>query len=75
MMGYELPAELVREQAQCERSAGSLLTKICHEQSALERQRLLSLAFWHAGRASAFEDEAERIAGENADAGARGSRR
>jgi hypothetical protein len=62
MMGYELPVDLVQQQAQAERSAGSLLTKVCHETSALERQRLLSLAFWHAGRATAFEDEAKRQA-------------
>jgi hypothetical protein len=65
MMGYELPPDLVQQQAQAERSAGQLLTKVCHEMSALERQRLLSLAFWHAGRAAAFEDEAKRQAERN----------
>ena len=75
MMGYTLPPELVQQQAQAERSAGQLLTKVCHEASALERQRLLSLAFWHAGRASAFEDEAQRQAAENIDTKTRGTRR
>lgn len=44
------------EQVQAERAAGQLLSRICHEAAPAERARLLSLAFWHAGRAAAFDD-------------------
>lgn len=62
MMGFVLPPELVQKQAQAERTAGSLLTKICHEENPQERARLLWLAFWHAGRAIAYEEEAQEQA-------------
>jgi len=45
-------------QAQAERTAGGLLSVICHTESAQERGRLLSLAFWWAGRSTAYEQEA-----------------
>lgn len=45
-------------QAQCERTAGGILTRVCHEPSAQERARLLSLAMWYAGRSTAYEEEA-----------------
>jgi hypothetical protein len=61
-------------QARDERTAGGLLTSVCHEVRALDRQRLLSLAFWYAGRAAAYEDEA-RAVGEAAANRARGPRR
>ena len=75
MMGFELPAELVQQQAQAERTAGQLLTKICHEESSVERARLLSLAFWHAGRATAYEDEARQQAEKKFADTHRGSKR
>jgi len=49
------------EQAQAERMAGGLLTMVCHETAIAERQRLLSLAFWWAGFAGAFETMAEKL--------------
>jgi hypothetical protein len=50
--------QLTALQVQEERTAGQLLSIIAHEQSPSERSRKLSLAFWHAGRASALEDQA-----------------
>jgi len=45
-------------QSQSERTAGQILTRVCHEESAQERARLMSLAFWFAGRSTAYEEEA-----------------
>lgn len=45
-------------QSQAERTAGQILTRVCHEPSAQERARLLSLAMWFAGRGTAYEEEA-----------------
>lgn len=67
-------ARLVHAQAQAERVAGQLLTQVCHQASAGERARLLSLAFWHAGYAGALDDLARQV-GERESANARGPRR
>lgn len=58
-MAVNLHSQLVQEQAQAERTAGKLLTMVCHQQSASERARLLSLAFWSAGEAIGFEKAAQ----------------
>ena len=54
-------SQLTHEQAQAERTAGQLLTKIAHEPQPQERARLLWLAFWHAGRAEAFEALVDKL--------------
>jgi hypothetical protein len=52
-----------------ERTAGSILTRVTHEETPAERARLMSLAFWYAGRAEAYADEAE-FAGPSGNRGA-----
>jgi hypothetical protein len=49
------------EQAQAERLAGQLLTHYVHQLGHAERQRILSRAFWEAGRAGAYAEIAERL--------------